>query len=93
MEHSTISIEQAQRIIAACQSEGVPCLPRPFSHSNDWFKPLLESGADGLLVQMVNTPEEIKAIIQDLKYAPETDDADIILKNVKLIDQVLCVDD
>jgi len=71
MEHSTISIEQAQRIIAACQSEGVPCLPRPFSHSNDWFKPLLESGADGLLVQMVNTPEEVKAIIQDLKYPPE----------------------
>ena len=71
MEHSTISIEQSQRIIAACQSEGVPCLPRPFSHSNDWFKPLLESGADGLLVQMVNTPDEVKAIIQDLKYPPE----------------------
>jgi len=70
MEHSTISIEQAQRIIAASQSEGVPCLPRPFSHSNDWFKPLLESGADGLLVQMVNTPEEIEAIIGHLKYPP-----------------------
>ena len=71
MEHSTISIEQAQRIIAACQSDGVPCLPRPFSHSNDWFKPLLESGADGLLVQMVNTPEEVGAILNDLKYPPE----------------------
>jgi 2-keto-3-deoxy-L-rhamnonate aldolase RhmA len=71
MEHSTISIEQAQRIIAASQSEGVPCLPRPFSHSNDWFKPLLESGADGLLVQMVNTPEEVEAIIGHLKYPPE----------------------
>ncbi len=70
MEHSTISVEQAQRIIAASQSEGVPCLPRPVSHSNDWFKPLLESGADGLLVQMVNTPEEIEAIIGHLKYPP-----------------------
>lgn len=70
MEHSTISIEQAQRIIAASQSEGVPCLPRPVSHSNDWFKPLLESGADGLLVQMVNTPEEVEAIIGHLKYPP-----------------------
>lgn len=70
MEHSTISIEQAQRIIASSQSEGVPCLPRPVSHSNDYFKPLLESGADGLLVQMVNTPEEIAAIIQHLKYPP-----------------------
>ncbi|HEC27688.1 MAG TPA: 4-hydroxy-2-oxovalerate aldolase [Gammaproteobacteria bacterium] len=70
MEHSTITVEQAQRIIAACQSEGVPCLPRPVSHSNDWFKPLLESGADGLLVQMVNTPEEVVAIIGHLKYPP-----------------------
>lgn len=70
MEHSTISLDQAQRIIAASQSEGVPCLPRPVSHSNDWFKPLLESGADGLLVQMVNTPEEIEAIIGHLKYPP-----------------------
>ncbi|MFZ5589823.1 MAG: HpcH/HpaI aldolase family protein [Pseudomonadota bacterium] len=70
MEHSTISLEQAQRIITASQSEGVPCLPRPVSHSNDWFKPLLESGADGLLVQMVNTPEEVEAIIGHLKYPP-----------------------
>jgi len=70
MEHSTISIEQAQRIIASSQSEGVPCLPRPVSHSNDYFKPLLESGADGLLVQMVNTPEEIETIISHLKYPP-----------------------
>lgn len=70
MEHSTISLEQAQRIIAASQSEGVPCLPRAVSQSNDWFKPLLESGADGLLVQMVNTPQEIEAIVGHLKYPP-----------------------
>jgi 2-dehydro-3-deoxyglucarate aldolase len=55
MEHSTISIEQGQRIIAASQFEGVPCIPRPVSHSNDYLKPLLESGADGLLIQMVET--------------------------------------
>lgn len=70
MEHSTISLEQAQRIIAASQAEGVPCLPRPVSQSNDWFKPLLESGADGLLVQMVNTAEEVAAIIGHLKFPP-----------------------
>ena len=70
MEHSTISLEQAQRIIAASQSEGVPCFPRPVSHSNDHFKPLLDSGADGLLVQMVNTQEEVETIITDIKYPP-----------------------
>ena len=70
MEHSTISIEQGQRIIAASQSEGVPCIPRPVSHSNDYIKPLLESGADGLLIQMVETPEQVQALILDLKYPP-----------------------
>ena len=70
MEHSTISIEQGQRIIAASQSEGVPCIPRPVSHSNDYLKPLLESGADGLLIQMVETPGQVQALIRDVKYPP-----------------------
>jgi len=70
MEHSTISVEQGQRIIAASQSEGVPCIPRPVSHSNDYLKPLLESGADGMLVQMVETPEQVKVLIGDIKYPP-----------------------
>ena len=70
MEHATISLEQAQRIIAASQGEGVCCLPRPVSHSNDWIKPLLESGADGLVVQMVNTVAEVDALVKDIKYPP-----------------------
>lgn len=70
MEHSTISLEQGQRIIAASQSEGVPCIPRPVSHSNDYLKPLLESGADGMLVQFVETPDQVEALIKDVKYPP-----------------------
>lgn len=70
MEHSTISIEQGQRIIAASQFEGVPCIPRPVSHSNDYLKPLLESGADGMLIQMVETVDQVKALIDNVKYPP-----------------------
>lgn len=70
MEHSTISLTEAQRIIAACQSEGVPCLPRPVSHTNDLIKPLLESGADGMLIQMVNTADEVRSLIKDFYYPP-----------------------
>lgn len=70
MEHSTISLEQAQRIIAASQAGGVPCLPRPVSHSNDWIKPLLESGADGMLIQMVNTAAEVADLVDHVKYPP-----------------------
>lgn len=70
MEHSTISLEQAQRIIAASQAHGVPCLPRPVSHSNDWTKPLLDSGANGMIYPMVNNKEQLEEIINNFKYAP-----------------------
>ena len=70
MEHGTINLEQSQRIIAASQSFNVPCLPRPVSHSNDYIKPLLDSGADGIIAPMVNTEEEVKELIQYLKYPP-----------------------
>ena len=70
MEHAPISISSAQRIIAISQAYNIPCLPRPVSHSNDFFKPLLDSGADGLIVQMVETFEEVKDISGYLKYPP-----------------------
>ncbi len=70
MEHGTINLEQAQRIIAASQFFGVPCLPRPVSHSNDWIKPLLESGADGVIAPMVNEVSEVKNLVKDIKYSP-----------------------
>ena len=66
MEHSTINIEQAQRIIAAYYGEGISCIPRPVSHSNDYIKPLLESGSDGILIQMVETSDEVKKLIDPL---------------------------
>jgi 2-dehydro-3-deoxyglucarate aldolase len=71
MEHTTISLEQAQRIIAASQSSGVPCLPRPVSHSNDWIKPLLDSGADGIIAPLVNDFEESTILSDLIKYPPE----------------------
>ena len=70
MEHGTINLEQAQRIIAASQFFKVPCLPRPVSHSNDWIKPLLESGADGLIAPMVNSEQELVSLVNDVKYPP-----------------------
>ena len=70
MEHAPISLASAQRIISITQSKGISCLPRPVSHTNDIFKPLLDSGADGLVVQMVETYEEVEKISTNLKYPP-----------------------
>ncbi|MDP8212639.1 MAG: aldolase/citrate lyase family protein [Candidatus Zapsychrus exili] len=70
IEHSTISQEQSQRIIAAAQSEGSLCLPRIASHNMEMIKRLLDSGADGIIVPMVETKEEVKKIIEWSKYTP-----------------------
>jgi len=70
MEHSTISIDQAQKIMLSSQYFNKPCIPRPVSHNNDYIKPLLESGADGLLIQMVETHDQVKSILDNTKYPP-----------------------
>src|SRR5262249_46378217 len=47
------------------------CLPRVSSHNGEQIKRLLDSGADGLIVPMVNTTEELERIIGWFKYPPE----------------------
>jgi len=70
IEHSTISQEQSQRIIAACHANNTLCLPRIASHNMEAIKRLLDSGADGIIVPMVNTAKEAKAIIEYCQYPP-----------------------
>jgi 2-keto-3-deoxy-L-rhamnonate aldolase RhmA len=70
IEHSTISLEQSQRIIAASQAAGAACLPRIASHNEEDIKRLLDSGADGIIVPMVSNPEEVEALAAWCKYPP-----------------------
>lgn len=70
LEHSTISQEQAQRIIAASQAGGVPCLPRVSSHNGEQIRRLLDSGADGVIVPNVSTSEQLEQLVESIKYPP-----------------------
>lgn len=70
IEHSTISLEQCLHIMAAAQAGGAACFPRIPSHNGEMIKRLLDSGADGIIVPMVNTPEEVRQIIDWCKYPP-----------------------
>lgn len=70
LEHSTISQEQAQRIIAAAQAGGAACLPRVASHNGEQIKRLLDSGADGVIVPNVSTRREVEQVIEWCKYPP-----------------------
>jgi len=70
MEHTTISIDDANRIITSAQSEGGICIPRQVSHNNDYMKPMLEAGADGIMIPMVNTVDEANIIVNNFKFPP-----------------------
>ena len=70
IEHSTISQEQAQRIIAAAQAGGCACLPRVASHNGEQIRRVLDSGADGVIVPTVNSRAEVDRIIGWSKYPP-----------------------
>lgn len=70
MEHTTISIDDANRIITSIQSEGGICIPRQVSHNNDYMKPMLEAGADGIMIPMVNTVDEANTILTNFKFPP-----------------------
>ena len=71
LEHSTISQQQAQRIIAASQAGGVPCLPRVSSHNGEQVRRLLDSGADGIIVPNVSRMEEVHRIADWCLYPPQ----------------------
>ena len=68
LEHSTISQEQAQRIIAAAQAGGVACLPRVSSHNGEQIARLLDSGADGVIIPNVSTTAQVERILSWCKY-------------------------
>ncbi len=70
LEHSTISMEQAQAIISASQAGGLPCLPRIASHNGEMVRRLLDSGADGIIAPNVSTVSEAKQLIDWCKYPP-----------------------
>lgn len=70
IEHSTVSQEQSQRIIAACQGSESLCLPRVASHNMEMIRRLLDSGADGIIVPSVSTAEEIERLVSWCKYPP-----------------------
>jgi len=70
IEHSTISQEQSQRIIAACHANSVSCLPRVATHNPEAIKRLLDSGADGVIVPTVESTEQVEKLIEWVKYPP-----------------------
>lgn len=70
LEHTPTSIETATLSFAMIASEGVAPLARVPWNNGQNIKRVLDQGAWGIVVPMVNTVEEARAAIQDSRYAP-----------------------
>lgn len=70
LEHTTISIAQAGRIIRVADLAGCPTLVRLSSHDPAQIKRVLDAGATGIIAPMVNTADEAAAVVSAATYPP-----------------------
>ncbi|GIX05490.1 MAG: 2,4-dihydroxyhept-2-ene-1,7-dioic acid aldolase [Planctomycetaceae bacterium] len=70
LEHSPIGWTDAGLLFGAIADAGAVCLARVPRGDHDYIKRVLDAGAHGIVVPMVNTVEEARAAIAAAKYPP-----------------------
>ena len=71
MEHSAITLSEAQNLIQVIDLAGVVPLVRVGSNDPNLIKRVMDAGAHGVIVPMVNTPEDAQKAVKSVKYPPE----------------------
>jgi 2-keto-3-deoxy-L-rhamnonate aldolase RhmA len=70
LEHSTLDVQSAQRILQAAGPD-FPCMVRAPSHDEVWIKKILDTGPAGIIIPQVKSAEEARRIVQFCKYPPD----------------------
>src|SRR6202171_661327 len=70
IEHSLVDWETATHMFASIAEAGCTPLARVPSNRHDHIKRVLDNGAHGIVVPMVNTREEAVAAVAAAKYPP-----------------------
>ncbi len=69
-EHSLVNIETTTHIVASIADAGCTALVRVPSNRHDHIKRVLDNGAHGVVVPMVNTRAEAEAAVSAMLYPP-----------------------
>lgn len=56
--------------VRAANGMGIPVLVRSWTHNRDTLERILDTGAEGIIVPMVNTPEQAGEIVSRCYYPP-----------------------
>ncbi|MCG8566169.1 MAG: aldolase/citrate lyase family protein [Desulfobacterales bacterium] len=70
LEHSVISIEMAGEMIRVIDLCGVPALVRLTSNDPCQIKRVMDAGAHGIVVPMVNSVDDARQAVAAVQYAP-----------------------
>jgi 2-dehydro-3-deoxyglucarate aldolase len=71
LEHSSLSIEQAAEMIRIIDLTGVSPLVRLTSNDGNQIKRVMDSGAHGIIVPMVNTKGDAEQAVSSVYYPPK----------------------
>jgi 4-hydroxy-2-oxoheptanedioate aldolase len=71
IEHSLVGMENSAHIFGAVADAGGICLARVPSNRHDHIKRVLDNGAHGVVVPMVNTRQEAMEAVQACLYPPQ----------------------
>jgi 2-dehydro-3-deoxyglucarate aldolase len=70
MEHSVIDYFDAEKLIATIQAKGIKAFVRVGENNSRIIKRVLDAGADGIIVPMVNSEQEAIKAVESVKYPP-----------------------
>ena len=70
VEHTSIDLETTQALITTIQGKGIKALVRVSKNEEVIIKKVLDMGADGIIVPMVNSKEDAIQAVNFAKYPP-----------------------
>lgn len=71
MEHSGFDLGEVKRVLRYLEAAQLPTFVRPPSKAYPHIASVLDAGAEGLLLPMVGSAEEMQGIVRSMKYVPE----------------------
>jgi 2-keto-3-deoxy-L-rhamnonate aldolase RhmA len=71
LEHSVITIKEAEELIRIIELSGVTPLVRLTSNNEDQIKRVMDAGACGIIVPMIKTVDDVNHAISSIKYPPK----------------------
>jgi 2-dehydro-3-deoxyglucarate aldolase/4-hydroxy-2-oxoheptanedioate aldolase len=71
MEHTGFSFETVRQVVRYCQAADLPLIVRVPSQQRHHISRALDSGADGIMVPIVSSVAQAKAVLEAAKYWPD----------------------